>query len=280
MGKDEGLVVLLMATSETDGFLNAIESLRRNEIEYRVLEMGKRFLGWRHRMQVYRDAAASYSATRPILCMDSYDALSMRPLDDNFYRTINAAGDRLILSLECACGLNCVPITKWWNEHPSFRPKENNFYVNGGLVLGRAKRIQHLYDWMLRTNQKDDQVGLARYALKHTDAWIPDVDSRIMKNNLFLNQISPKDRIGSGCYFVHFPALHAWSTEEYNATAEKILGNKSKRLPVGGNWGSPQLLILQICAIIIMLIMIVLLAKKFFTEYRLQKRRRISSQTI
>lgn len=267
--------IMLMATEQNAGLQNAIETLCRNGavssntglVSIVVLGMGEKWNGWRHRMQLYRDEAKRAKSKSLVVCMDAYDALSVRPLNSSedvnaLVHTFELFGKPLVLSLERECGFNCVPIESWWREHgkqhnPTITTTTTtDRYVNGGLLMGYAESVHELYDWMLASDVKDDQIGLARYALAHPDRWAPDVHGKIFKNRVYGDQLTKADLEGRGCFFAHFPGMTEWAAEGYEAVVLAVLQrpsgivSKNRRHPILF-WSCVSAVILVIIAIII-----------------------------
>lgn len=255
------LTVLMMASNSLHpGLKNAKSSLDKHEIRYQVLGLNEKWGGWPHRMKTYRDAAQKLAEENPlnvVVCMDAYDALSVRH-GDGLMELFRSFDKPLVLSLEKVCMGNCVSVRDWWRTDgqeylldagitDGIPPADR--YVNGGLLMGYAGAVRDLYDWMLKTGQEDDQKGLARYALAHRDRWAPDVQGRIFKNKVFGAQLTKQDLASEGVYFAHFPGMRDWSGAGYDKTVLSVLkrpsGVSSKNL------GSPSLLAAYIVALVI-----------------------------
>jgi hypothetical protein len=226
-----------------------------------VVGVGEKWQGWPHRMQRYRDAAdelAKRDALAVVVCADAYDALSLR--DGAALAADFCAFDRpLLLSLERVCMGNCVSIRDWWRTDGkrhlaavgihTGRPPSTR-YVNGGLLMGYAWAVRDLYDWMLKTGQGDDQIGLARYCLAHRDHWAPDIRGRIFKNKVFGETLDELDLNGQGAHFGHFPGMRDWSIRGYEQACRRLLGRASGMS--SKNMGSPELLAVRIVVIVIL----------------------------
>ncbi len=302
-----GVTVLLVATSPQRGFRNAIDSLKlhgfnahsinptinqRKETilpktkqsiqtqeskmaRHVVLGLGDRWGGWRHRMQMYRDAACEVARIDPdslVVCMDAYDTVSMRSFDAGLVRTFEEFGKPVLLSLERVCGGNCVSIRDWWKtdgqKYTANGVIPKNRYVNGGLLMGRASAIRDVYQWMLNSGAKDDQIGLARWALAHRDQWAPDVSGSIFRNQVFADHLTEIDLQGRGCYFAHFPGSNDWCIEPYDRAVKTILKRPSN--VKSKNRGTPAtfaayIISLIIVAIALLLVVWTLLPKRFKT---------------
>jgi hypothetical protein len=250
-------VVLTMATNDNAGMRNARDSLlKHGRLDVRVLGLGEKWGWWQHRMRTYRDEAAKVAESAPdmlVVCMDAYDALSLRNCD-SLPEVFASFGKPMVLSVESCCYANCMPLTEWWQTdgHPyvidGVVPKDR--YVNGGLLMGHAAFVRDLYDWMLRAGAKDDQVGLARWALAHRDRWAPDVRGKIFKNLPHKAPLSKADLQGQGCYFAHFPGMHGTGLEEYERAVLAVL-NRPSGMPRG--WSGP-VIILAICILVLCLL--------------------------
>jgi hypothetical protein len=260
-GDCEKVVVLLMATSAHPGLDNSVDSLRKYGVDSTVLGFGEKWGGGRHRMAAYRDAAAALPQSTLVVCMDSYDAVCLRR-STGLRQLFKSFGKPLVFSLESECGGNCVPITKWWDDH-QVKPGKNR-YLNGGLLMGYAWAISKLYDWILTQTPciDDDQRGLGIYALQHPDEWAPDMAGLIFTNSVFGQPLAVVDLQERGSYFAHFPGTPTWSNFAYNQTVERILGRPSQ--VYSQNMGSPTLIALHVVAIVVAVTIILLFVAWMF----------------
>jgi hypothetical protein len=285
------VTVLLMATDMKHmGLRNAIDSLARHGYvataqnatadgatpdaaavlgggsRRRIMGEGEKWGGWRHRMQSYRDGAAQAAKEHPkalVVCMDAYDALSVRAASDGLVKTFESFGKPLVLGMERFCGGNCLTLRDWWRTHgKKYATIDGDVpidrYVNGGLLMGTAEAVRDVYDWMLKNGATDDQIGLANYALKHRDQWAPDCRGKIFKNRIFGAQLTKADLTGRGCYFAHFPGMRHWNISAYDRAVEKILERKSGLESY--NLGSPTIYATSIIAIVLVSVAIVIVA--------------------
>lgn len=261
---DASLTVLLMATKDDHpGLKNAVESLAKHGYRHRVLGLGEPWGGWPHRMRSYRDAclqiAKDQGREAVVVCMDAYDALCVRKFDPNFLTMFQKVGRPVVMSLERACGGNCLSIRDWWrNEGKKYyvtKPPRDR-YVNGGLLMGYAGALAEVYGWMLEQGAKDDQVGLAKWALDHRDRWAPDVEGFFMKNKIYGDKLTEQDLTGEGCYFAHFPGMRDWDGSSYDETVLRVLKRKSG--VKSKNLGSPLLLSAYIIATVLVVVAFVL----------------------
>lgn len=227
--------VLLVATKEMPGLRNSVETLAQNGYDYRIIGMGQKWEGWRQRMQWYLEAADEFSKDHLdgiVVCMDAYDAISLRPQSDAFQTTFDSFGKSLVLGLERSCGSNCVPITEWWNDrgrqflNTEGKPPRDQ-YVNGGLLAGRASAIRDLYAWMLKSGATDDQMGLGTWALEHPDAWAPDVLGLLFKNRIWGEPLEDEDANGHVAFFAHFPGSAGGDITGYDAAVQQRLNRPS-----------------------------------------------------
>jgi hypothetical protein len=216
---------------------------KRGELGWRVMGLGEEWTGWRQRMAHYRagaDAAAQKDPRALVVCMDAYDALALRNGKD-LAQVFQSYGTDLVLSMErscfSGCGFgNCVSVRDWWRtdgrphlEKAGIRngvPGRDR-YVNGGLLMGKATAVRALYDWMLQTDQTDDQIGLALYALAHRDRWAPDIRGLIFKNKIFGAQLDADDLAGKGAFFAHFPGFGDYSAAGYDRAVNAVLNRPS-----------------------------------------------------
>lgn len=202
------VTVYTVATRHSMGAHNLLASLRRYGYRYRVLAWGQAWGGWRHRMTLYRDAAAAHAPTDVLVFLDAYDVVAARPWR-GIAEAFAAFGAPLVTGMEALCSPeNCGNLAPWWaatRRTPRTRAK----YVNGGCIVGTAAAIAAAYRWILADARHftDDQIGLAAYINAHPEVYAPD-DARVLcSNKLALQRMTDDERDGKGAYFLHFPGL-------------------------------------------------------------------------
>jgi hypothetical protein len=129
------VTVLLAATDDKHpGLLNCTDLLMKFGYEYRIIGIGETWQGWRQRMGWYREAAAEYPEDHLIVCMDSYDAVPIRTLT-TLEQQFQSFGTELVVSLEEACGANCLPIDDWSVAAFSFLWNQSDLAAGGPLLV-------------------------------------------------------------------------------------------------------------------------------------------------
>lgn len=218
--------VYLAATKFGMGAHNCLASLRRYGFSYTVLGWGDAWGGWRHRMALYRDAAAAHAASPlrrnklPVFC-DAFDVVAARPwqgMTDAYKALTNQK--KLVFGAERLCmgksiglpqlGLsNCGCVDDWWtfSKTPQTTPA---IYLNNGLLAGPADAVHELYAWMLSDSRQfsDDQVGSKTYVNEHPSAALLDHTSILFKNLQHFDSLpnaSTKSEAHTGAWFFHFP---------------------------------------------------------------------------
>lgn len=267
-----GVTVLIVATDpQHPGVHNCTKLLDKFGYDWKLLGAGAQWSGWRQRMAWYRDAARCYDDDRVLVCLDSYDAFPIRPLDDGLLRRFASCGTPLLFSQEAMCGGNCRALTDWWSSERGQRIRHGqlsgdlircNQYVNGGALMGTASAIAFLYDWMLACPLiTDDQIGLGYFALQFPDLWTPDVNSQFFVNCI---QDGTHVRPEETCaYFVHWPGNQpGYRGATYNALVKRFLGAEGrqvvashKRFPTCHDW-TPTKIVLLIAGILVGLVLI------------------------
>jgi hypothetical protein len=226
------VTVFLMATHDGPGLRNALRTLRKHGMPYRVLAFGDAWKGWRERMRQYQEAAATCQ-TQYCVMMDAYDALSIRPVQ-GLVEAFLSYNKNILIGMESSCGGNCKPIDSWWNKKAkSLKSKTDNWYVNGGLLMGTREAIADMYQWCLNDSSLvDDQVALGHYCLAFPDSWFPDVFERVFTNKPYGKLLTLNQQTQNGSYFAHFPGakdfLH--TKNQYMKTAKSLLKSKAKEI--------------------------------------------------
>ena len=131
------------------------------------------------------------------------------------------------------------PLTNYWkNYNISDLPKRK--YVNAGLIIGKAKQLLDAFEWMIKNNFNDDQLGFATYINTFPNKVYLDTDAKYLHtctmgvtsgyyNSEYQNydSISIGELLGMSSYFLHIPGISISIGQNllYNAI-KKILSDE------------------------------------------------------
>lgn len=119
-----------------------------------------------------------------------------------------------------------MPLAKYWEYH-KISPLPLRKYLNSGLIVGKTKDLKSAFEWVIKNNFKDDQLGLSCYAYGFPDKVYLDYEAKILHTSGFgvngalydtkQNQDSPTmaEFIGMGSYFLHLPGLNTCKGQKY-----------------------------------------------------------------
>jgi hypothetical protein len=194
------ITILTFANKNTPGLINFKNSFAKfPDWNLQIIGMGQEWKGWITRMSAYRDYAQQCDPETLLVCLDGYDVLCLRN-SDQFYEDFKKYNRKYVFGAEMQCdvfGLQCKRPINWQRENAI-----QNFYVNGGCVIAKAKDIYFLYNWCIQNGYtRDDQVALGYFmdnfptqvSLDTKRIIIYNVEykfrikSQIKNNKLFLN---------------------------------------------------------------------------------------------
>ena len=138
--------------------------------EYEICGLGQPWKGFRHKMELVKEAVQQQLPNRLMVVVDVYDAFCVRGPED-FVEAFQSFDANIVIGTETLChwsGVNCVKLddTYWDDPNNRYIGKDvcGHKYVNGGFVCGYAAALVKVYSWMLRDPKlKDDQRGIGQY---------------------------------------------------------------------------------------------------------------------
>ena len=228
---NDDVLILSVATLNNSGVRNIINTMRKFGYNYKILGMGNSWEGFITKAKLYSEALAKLDPSQITVCVDAYDVLVSRTpkgFVEKFLDLSNGAG-KMVFGLERHCGGNCIPIDSWWEKHYPLPPPLTNKFINSGCVVGRAHDLFLVFNWMVQTHQKDDQIGLVTYALDHPDSWVPDINNVLICNHV----LGDDESLSKSSYFHHYPGI--MNDKIYNKTTTELLGTSAspmKKIPL------------------------------------------------
>lgn len=169
--KDKDLLVLTVATQETDGFKRYMRSARVNGLQVTVLGMGqtweggdiKLYAGGGHKVNLMKEELAKYKddKDRIVLFTDSYDVVVNGPAES--MRSVFLGMDcRVLFSAEGFCW----PDKSLASQYPAVEVGKT--YLNSGAFMGYASDLYSLLTSSEIKNSDDDQLFYTRIYLDKT----------------------------------------------------------------------------------------------------------------
>lgn len=163
------LLVVTVATKETDGFRRFMNSAKKYDLPVLVVGMGEewdggdvaRFAGGGHKLNLLKEALAKYADREDLILLytDSYDVVFTNGTTDIMkkYDNFNA---RVIFSAEGFCW----PDHTLSKEYPTVGATEKRFLNSGGYI-GVAKDIVEILNHKKVDNRDDDQLYFTKIFL-------------------------------------------------------------------------------------------------------------------
>jgi hypothetical protein len=219
----ETICVITCATQENQFFTNFQSSFKKHRgWDVHVLGMGRKWESFQTKMQCYHDFFKTVDKKQLVVCLDAYDVLCIRSSQD-FRKKFLSYQVPIVVGYETACVMtisnpyfqigNCPSIETWKTYH--HMDKEKNIHVNTGCVMGYAGELETMFEWILKQNIKDDQMGVGFY-MNHFPHMVQlDIAQKLIINDVCARTYSvendPHGQIrmnGQYPYFAHFPSMH------------------------------------------------------------------------
>lgn len=205
----------------TNYFMN---TLNKNEFEYCIVRISEHWKGLEDKIEAMMlklqtlpdDKVVIISDTRDVLCCRNSKAL-MKGFAS--FRT------DFLTCVEIFCDTTtepvtkprpyCVPLKNYWSYH-NVNPWPLRRFVNGGLLIGKAKALREFYTWAYLRHEIDDQSALGIYMNEFPDRMKCDTEALLIHTSGFgkscglynvktQRQDSPTlaELFGRGCFFLH-----------------------------------------------------------------------------
>lgn len=230
-------VLLGVATDVSPNVHNFLASSQRAGWTTQLLGVGERWAGFKTKMRLYAAACGALPPSQLVVCADTSDVLvrgspndAMRLWQEHF------ADARLVFGAEGLCAANCVPVPAL--HAATFGDDEATWpatpYINSGLIMGRAGHVAEMFQWMLDTGEKDDQIGAAKFVIaRGPEGFVLDHERRLFVN---VNYGTHPDANVTSAPFVHFPGMTVttalWGQSQYSTLGRALLG---------GYYGPPRM---------------------------------------
>jgi hypothetical protein len=223
------VMVFTYATEMKDTLRVLLESLKGNNYSYRVLGYGETWRGFRNRVNTYLSGVSKYKEERGddalVVMVDGYDCLCIKDSEKLYKSFINKVRKEIpvLYAAEVACLRNCNRnIKKWYTYHNIYGGEEGinkliheqdgvtisetPIFLNGGMVMGKARAVEQMYKGMMELNIEDDQICAAEYVANNPGKVDLDIEEHIFRNKLLERRVYLDDENGEdGPAFLHFP---------------------------------------------------------------------------
>ena len=162
--------ILTYANKDKRELQNLLKSLTSNGFEGVVVGMGEKWHGVINKTKGYHRKLNELSDENEVVALvDGYDVLvcgSPKEVLEK-YRKISD-GHKIVFCGErmCAKWVNCRPLNKWWGQKK--RPPTQ--YLNSGIIVGKVKNLRELFQYMLDSKIKDDQLAATNYTENNIDS--------------------------------------------------------------------------------------------------------------
>jgi GR25 family glycosyltransferase involved in LPS biosynthesis len=220
-----------------------LESLQRHGYSYEVLGLGKPWKGFKARIGTYANGIKPYaSGTNPealSIFIDAYDVICMKDAEKVYesYMGKKRKGD-ILFATELYCLSNSNAKTLDWftrrmgskkrkeidrkvhviDNDPDRKVSEDPVFLNFGFVMGPARALLELFEFMDKSGIEDDQLAACDYFIKHMDDVDLDLEENMVRTKLSIDKYvkhSPHtldklpDENGEGPAFLHYPAMRS-----------------------------------------------------------------------
>jgi len=162
------MIIATVATSLNQYVEEYIHQLKKLKYNYRILGLNQPWKGFATKMKMYFEMLGSVSPDEIIVVCDSYDLLFLQDASTLLETYNRLAQNKVVIGLEninkhyCNISVICDPkvIEECKITNPYF---EDFIYPNAGFIMGRAKDLRDIFQFMLDEKHTDDQYGLFQW---------------------------------------------------------------------------------------------------------------------
>ncbi|XP_046571507.1 multifunctional procollagen lysine hydroxylase and glycosyltransferase LH3-like [Haliotis rubra] len=184
LAAEDDLMVVTVATDETDGFKRFLRSVKKYGFELKVLGMGEEwdggdvanYAGGGHKINLLAEGLKKYQDRDDLLLMfvDSYDVIFNND-PDTIIERFKKFDARVVFSAEGFCW----PDRSLQDQYPSVTINEKRFLNSGGF-MGYAKDVYEMITHESVSNRDDDQLYYTKIFLDENlrDKWRIKLDTR------------------------------------------------------------------------------------------------------
>lgn len=174
------MIIATVATSLNQYVEEYIHQLKKLKYNYRILGLNQPWNGFETKMKLYFELLQTVSPDEIIVVCDSYDLLFVQDASTLLETYNRLAQNKVVIGLEninkhfCNFSTICDPkvIEACKITNPYF---EDFIYPNSGFIMGRAKDLQGIFQFMLDEKYNDDQYGLFQWIKRNCQKCYFDV---------------------------------------------------------------------------------------------------------
>jgi len=160
---------------------NLISSLEKYNYTPIVVGMGEVWHGVINKTRGYSKALKELDDENEIVALvDAYDVMVCRDVNitRRKYIKLTNGKDKIVFCGErmCAKGINCKPLDNWWSN----RKRPITQYLNSGIIVGSVKKLRELFEWMLKSKIRDDQLAAIDYVENNPNNIIIDYNHKLI----------------------------------------------------------------------------------------------------
>ncbi len=171
--------ILTYANKDKRELQNLIRSLDDCHYKHIIVGMGEKWHGVINKTKGYHRQLHQLTDENEVVgLVDAYDVLVCGNSDELIKKYNSISKNKVLFCGErmCARGINCQPLNKWWAN----KKKHKNRYLNSGVIVGKVKDLRELFDWMLKSEIKDDQLAAIDYVENNPDKVMIDYNHEVI----------------------------------------------------------------------------------------------------
>ena len=220
-----------------------LDSLKTHNYSYEVVGIGKPWKGFRTKMENYLEGINRYISekgpTALAIFVDAYDVLCIKDSAKLLasYKSKKRAMP-IVIGAEIICfyNENCSMDALAWYDHnkipggskaikdglttpepgrPYYKSSQPAF-LNSGFIMGPANELQALFQGMMESEDKDDQIAVIHYMNNHMDKIDLDFEESLIRNKLTTRDKLPDENGEQGPGFLHFPGSRTIEEQQKN----------------------------------------------------------------
>jgi len=204
-------LLVLSYANYRDQFLDEFEmSLQNNNINYKILGMGEKWLGFISKTNGYSKALEELKEfpDKIVILSDAFDVLFFDDANTILEKYNKIAPGKILIGGELFCANWCC------NGEQIKCSNFENLYINSGFIMGPVELLRNAYRWILESNIKDDQKAWGTYRSINCDKMIMDSKFEIIYNIFDIKHIidakwdSNKNRIINKKYNTYPSVIH------------------------------------------------------------------------
>jgi len=228
------------------------KTLENHNWEYIFIGNGNQWKGFRDRIIGYYDYLLSLDTNKIVILSDARDVFCLRSSDLLIDKIKDIIDTKIIISAEMFLigHMNWSQQQKndrlikdphfFWqgntlDNYWQFLNKMDNLpirkYINAGLIIGKVNNLLIAFEWIIKNNFDDDQLGFCEYTNKFPQNIYLDYNAELIHTStcfvvgsLYNHNIQKEDSptlvelLGLSSYFLHIPGINGskGQIEAYN----------------------------------------------------------------